>query len=102
MALFIYYLHCQRPGKRSIKGLRAPGGFIVDIEWQDGELRKAKLNRPWVGIVNTSYYELKGNGLQTAKGANPNAFFAIPEMKAPLIHTANLKLNINVKLMNMI
>jgi alpha-L-fucosidase 2 len=82
----------------SIKGLRAPGGFIVDIEWQDGELRKAKIESTLGGNCRIrSYYELKGNGLQTAKGANPNAFFAIPEMKAPLIHTANLKLNINRK-----
>jgi alpha-L-fucosidase 2 len=72
----------------SIKGLKARGGFEVDIKWSNGELESAKINSSLGGNCRIrSYVQLKGKGLKVAKGQNANPFYIIPEVAKPLIHT---------------
>jgi alpha-L-fucosidase 2 len=72
----------------SIKGLKARGGFEVDIQWENGELSKATVKSSIGGNCRIrSYCQLKGKGLKAAKGQNTNPLFNISETKAPLIHS---------------
>lgn len=71
----------------SIKGLRARGGFDVEIAWENGKLSKATVKANLGGNCRIrSYVPLKAKGLKEATGANPNPFYATPEIKAPLVH----------------
>jgi len=76
--------------KGAVKGLRARGGFEVDIKWENGKLSKATVKATIEGNCRIrSYTPLKGKGLKEAKGANSNPFFNIPEIKAPLVHSTS-------------
>jgi alpha-L-fucosidase 2 len=71
----------------SIKGLRARGGFEVDIQWENGELVAAALTSFIGGNCRIrSYCPLEGKGLKEANGQNPNPFYSNTEVKTPLIH----------------
>jgi alpha-L-fucosidase 2 len=73
----------------SVKGLKARGGFEVDIQWENGQMDKATIKSSIGGNCRIrSYIPLKGKGLKEAKGINPNQFFATPEIKMPLNHAA--------------
>ena len=70
----------------SITGLRARGGFEVDIEWNDGEVNYAKIHSTIGGVIRIrSYNELEGEGLKAAEGDCPNPLFASAVIKDPLI-----------------
>ena len=69
----------------SVKGLKARGGFEIDMQWSNGELSNATIRSSLGGDCRIrSYYTLKGKGLKKAKGQNTNPFFAVPEIKRPL------------------
>jgi len=72
----------------NVKGLKARGGFEVDIQWENGELAGATIKSSLGGNCRIrSYYPLKGRGLRKAKDPNPNPFYAVPEINQPLFNS---------------
>ena len=68
-----------------VSGLRARGGFVVDIDWQAGKLSKATVHSTIGGTLRLrSYVPLKGKGLKPASGPCPNAFMQPADVKEPL------------------
>jgi alpha-L-fucosidase 2 len=74
-----------------VKGLRARGGFIVSISWQDGALQTATIQSTIGGTLRLrSYVPLKGKGLKPAKGDCPNPLLTPAQIHEPL-YSAELK-----------
>ncbi len=74
-----------------VKGLRARGGFIVSINWQDGTLQTATIQSTIGGTLRLrSYVPLKGKGLKPAQGDCPNPLFSPALIREPL-HSSELK-----------
>ena len=68
-----------------VEGLRARGGYEVDMAWADGKLAEATVRSTIGGTLRLrSAVPLKGKGLRKASGACPNALFAPAEVKTPL------------------
>ena len=73
-----------------VSGVKARGGFEVDIKWADGKLSSAKITSHNGGVLRLrSYFPLKGKGLKKAKGAVKNPFLQAPEIKKPEISPEN-------------
>ena len=74
-----------------VSGLRARGGFVVDMQWADGKVKKAVVRSTIGGTLRLrSYVPLKGSGLQPASGPCPNAFMQPADIKQAL-RSAELK-----------
>ena len=55
----------------SVKGLVARGGYVIDMDWKNGQLTKAVIRSRQGGKCNIcSLVPLKGKGLKKSKGAN--------------------------------
>jgi alpha-L-fucosidase 2 len=68
--------------------LRGRGGFIVEEEWKNGNLKSATVQSTIGGVLRLrSYVPLKGSGLKEAKGACPNVLMAPAEIRKPLTAT---------------
>jgi alpha-L-fucosidase 2 len=60
----------------SVKGLKARGGFTIDITWKDKKVTELKVNSSLGGNLRImSASTLKGKGITNAKGENPNVFY---------------------------
>ena len=78
--------------KGSVEGLKARGGFEVDIKWNDAKLAEATIKSLIGGKVRIrSYVPLEGAGLTEATGDNPNKLMESADIATPLVapgHTA--------------
>lgn len=71
-----------------VKGLRARGGFEIDLKWNDGTIKEVTIHSTLGGNCRLrSYSELQGEGLAKAEGENPNSFYTIANIKQPLNHS---------------
>ncbi len=74
--------------KGSVEGLKARGGFEIEIQWENGELSSSTIKSQLGGNCRLrSYVPLKGKGLRKAKDKNPNQFFIVPHTAEPLTHS---------------
>ncbi|MBR5957861.1 MAG: glycoside hydrolase family 95 protein [Salinivirgaceae bacterium] len=70
----------------SVKGLVARGGFVVDMDWQNGRINRATITSKSGGTLRIrSNTELVGNGLKPAEGTCPNALLVSADVKQPLV-----------------
>ena len=70
----------------AISGLRARGGFEVDMAWDEGSLQVANIRSTIGGVLRLrSYVPLEGEGLTEAKGECPNPLYAPADIKTPLL-----------------
>jgi len=82
----------------SVKGLKARGGFEVDIQWENNELSSTVIKCTIAGNCRLrSYYPLKGKGLRVAKGENKNSFYSDTEIKTPLNHSIKVQPSLILK-----
>lgn len=74
----------------NVKGLLTRGGFEFDIEWKNGEVSEIILISKNGGNCRLrSLTQLKGKGLKSGRGNNPNELFDVPAVSDPIIHTAD-------------
>lgn len=60
-----------------VRGLRARGGFVVDMTWRQGKLQQASIRSTIGGTLRLrSSVPLKGKGLKSASGSCPNVLLA--------------------------
>lgn len=72
--------------KGSVEGLVARGGFVVDMNWDSGQLLKARICSRLGGFLRLrSYVPLKGKSLKPATGKNENIFYQLADIKEPLV-----------------
>ncbi len=69
-----------------VKGLKARGSFIVDIEWENGKVKEVTIHSKTGGVCRVrTTTPLKGKNLTVAKGSNRNPFYTIPRIQKPII-----------------
>ena len=70
----------------SLKGIRARGGFKIDLSWKDGKIKELVIYSSLGGNCRLrSYQPLMIKGANPAKLKNPNPFFELPAVKDPVI-----------------
>jgi alpha-L-fucosidase 2 len=69
-----------------IKGLRARGGFSIDMEWDGGRIKSMVVHSTIGGTLRLrSYSELNDSRLIVAKGPNPNALYEQATIAEPQV-----------------
>ena len=66
----------------NISGIRARGGFILDIAWKNGKLTSAKITSTLGGVCRLKTdrtVRVKGAIARAAEGKNPNLFYTVPD-----------------------
>lgn len=68
-----------------VKGLRARGGFVVDMKWNNSTLKETRVKSTIGGTLRIrSYVPLHGKGLKKAEGSCPNSLLMPSDIKNPL------------------
>jgi alpha-L-fucosidase 2 len=82
--------------KGKVSGLRTRGGFLTDIEWENGKVKTVKIKSLLGGNLRirtaTPLTLADGGALGQASGINPNPLFKTHEIPAPII-SEKAKLN---------
>ncbi len=74
----------------TVRGLRTRGGFVVEeLSWKNGKVTTVKIKSLLGGncrirVAHTQLETVEGK-LKEAQGSNPNPFFKVEQMAAPLI-----------------
>lgn len=72
-----------------VSGLLARGGFTVDVKWKNSRISEVDIYSKLGGNCRIrSYWPLKPAGdwpLAEAEGENPNVFYKVPHVAAPLV-----------------
>ncbi|MGE4587251.1 MAG: glycoside hydrolase family 95-like protein, partial [Mangrovibacterium sp.] len=79
-----------------VKGLKARGGFEVDLNWENGRISRLTIHSVLGGNcrirVKNRVTAVDGAQLHVARGDNPNPFYRVAEIPKPLVSTgARLK-----------
>ena len=73
----------------SVKGLKARGGFEIDLDWENNALKTCKIQSNLGGNLRIRtteiLYDSLGNKLVAASGENTNVFYQNPKIKDPLV-----------------
>lgn len=80
-----------------IKGLKARGGFIVDMEWKDGKILQAQIKSNLGGncrIRTNQKIIVKNSQTEEANGEKPNPLFSFINPPKPIIKDASKLLEI--------
>ncbi len=84
--------------KGYVKGLKARGGFEMDLEWNDGRVNTIWITSELGGNSRIrSYVPLEGNGITKATGENPNPFYQVPVIKEPIISPEAEEVDLNLR-----
>lgn len=69
-----------------VSGLRARGGFVVDMSWQGGALGRVRVRSTIGGVLRLrSYVPLRGKNLRPATGPCPNPLYAPARIARPVV-----------------
>jgi alpha-L-fucosidase 2 len=87
-----------------VKGLKARGGFTVDMEWEKGKLTKATIYSELGGNCRIRTNDLMKTNVitSTAKGINSNPFFSFIDAGKPIIKDNNSLLQLTTNQGNVI
>ncbi|MBR6178509.1 MAG: glycoside hydrolase family 95 protein [Bacteroidales bacterium] len=70
----------------SVSGLKARGGFVVDMDWKDGKLQHVKILSTIGGTLRIrSRVEFEGENIKPAEGECKNPLLLPSDVKTPLI-----------------
>jgi alpha-L-fucosidase 2 len=71
-----------------VTGLRARGGFEVDVEWADGRVRAAAIRSRLGGACRVRAavpFTIDGSPVRPGSGPNPNPFYRVHPVAAPIV-----------------
>jgi alpha-L-fucosidase 2 len=82
-----------------VTGLKARGGFEVDLEWAQGNLTQAVVRSKLGGnlrLRTNDPVKIEGVTAKPASGANPNPFYHIVDAGKPIVATGAKLAEVNV------